>query len=180
MVHEYELVYILDPDLAEEALTGLMERISTLATSQNAEIKHQERWEKRRLAYEINKKREGTYVVMELRASPDAVSEMDRILKITEGVLRHLTVRADDAVKAKAASAATAPEAPAAQPEAATQQPDTTEPQVEVTAAQVEEPDVVPDVEAASDSEASDEASDTEESKSEESEGEEAGAEAES
>jgi small subunit ribosomal protein S6 len=138
MVHDYELVYILDPDLAEEALTGLMDRVSTLATGQQAEIKHQERWEKRRLAYEINDKREGTYVVMELRAPAEAVSEMDRVLKITEGILRHLIVRADDAVKAKAngaAAAATetaAEAAPAAQPE--------------VTAEQVDAPDAAPEI----------------------------------
>jgi small subunit ribosomal protein S6 len=119
-MHEYELVYILHPDLPEEDLTALMERISTLATSQQAEIKSQERWEKRRLAYEIKRKREGTYVVMELRASAAAVHEMDRILKITDGVLRHLITRADEAVKAKAKGTTTAvstpPPAPPAPP----------------------------------------------------------------
>lgn len=146
MVHDYELVYILDPDLAEDALTGLMDRISTLATNQKAEISSQERWEKRRLAYEINDKREGTYVVMEFRSPTEAVSEMDRILKITDGVLRHLIVRADDAIKAKASGAVTtsappqAHSAPAAQPAAAAQP--------EVTAPQVEEPDTAPGVEA--------------------------------
>lgn len=128
-MHDYELVYILDPDLAEEAVTALMERISTLATNQNAEIKNQERWEKRRLAYEINRKREGTYVVMELRATAAAVHEMDRILKITDGVLRHLIVRADEAIKAKAKGTAVMAESPAQQPA--------------VTAAQVDQPDAV-------------------------------------
>jgi small subunit ribosomal protein S6 len=142
-MNDYELVYILDPDLSEEALTGLMDRVSTLATGQGAEIRNQERWEKRRLAYEINDKREGTYVVMELRAPAEAVHEMDRVLKITEGLLRHLIVRADDAVKAKANGASAAKEAPAAPaaqdtPAAPT---DTPAAQPEVTAAQVDQPE---------------------------------------
>jgi small subunit ribosomal protein S6 len=95
-VRDYELVYILDPDLSEEAVTGLMDRFKNLASSQGAEIRSQERWEKRRLAYEIKDKREGIYVVMELNASPDAAHEMERILKITDGVLRHLIVRVEE------------------------------------------------------------------------------------
>jgi len=95
-VREYELVYILDPDLSDEAVKDLMTRFQTLANSQGAEIQSQERWEKRRLAYEIKDKREGIYVVMELRATPAAVHEMERILRITDGVLRHMMVRAEE------------------------------------------------------------------------------------
>jgi small subunit ribosomal protein S6 len=143
-MHEYELVYILNPDLPEEDLTALMERVSALATNQQAEIKSQERWEKRRLAYEIKKKREGTYVVMELRASAAAVHEMDRILKITDGVLRHLITRADEAVKAKAKGTTTAvstpPPPPPAPPAPRTEEP---------ASAPAEEPATPPTEEAA-------------------------------
>jgi len=120
-MRDYEIVYILDPDLSEEAVAGLMERFRALADSQGAEIASQERWEKRRLAYEIKDKREGIYVVMELKASPGAVHEMDRILKITDGVLRHLIVRVEEGKRTSvrdlrtpqpvaAAAPATAPE----------------------------------------------------------------------
>jgi small subunit ribosomal protein S6 len=95
-MREYELVYILDPDLTDEGVNDLMTRFQTLANSQGAEIQSQERWEKRRLAYEIKDKREGIYVVMELRATPAAVHEMERILRITDGVLRHMMVRAEE------------------------------------------------------------------------------------
>ncbi|MBW3622097.1 MAG: 30S ribosomal protein S6 [Armatimonadetes bacterium] len=143
-MHDYELVYILDPDLTEDAVNGLMERISTLATTQGAEIRNQERWEKRRLAYEINKKREGTYVVMEFHASAAAVHELDRVLKITEGILRQMIVRADEAVKAKAKGVSTAVETMAREPQAPT-------PQAEAPAVESPGPDItqadVPDVE---------------------------------
>jgi len=99
-VRDYELVYILNPDLTEEGVNDLMTRFQTLANNQGAEIQSQERWEKRRLAYEINRKREGIYVVMELRAMPSAIMEMERILRITEDVLRHMVVRAEE-VRAK-------------------------------------------------------------------------------
>jgi small subunit ribosomal protein S6 len=95
-VREYELVYILDPDLSDEGVNELMTRFQTLANTQGAEIQSQERWEKRRLAYEIKDKREGIYVVMELQATPAAVQEMERILRITDGVLRHMMVRAEE------------------------------------------------------------------------------------
>jgi small subunit ribosomal protein S6 len=123
-LRDYELVYILDPDISEEALAGLMERFRTLATTQGAEVKSQERWEKRRLAYEIKNKREGTYVVMEFSAPTAAVQELDRILKITDGVLRHLiTIAEGPSMPLKPAAAATpaAAETPAAPAEASTE-----------------------------------------------------------
>jgi small subunit ribosomal protein S6 len=95
-MRDYELVYILDPDLSEEAINGLMTRVQTLAEQQNSEIQSQERWERRRLAYEIDRKREGIYVVMEFKATPSAIQEIERILRITDGVLRHMVVRAEE------------------------------------------------------------------------------------
>ena len=132
-MRDYELVYILDPDLTEESVSALMERFKTLAENQGADIKSHERWEKRRLAYEIKRKREGTYVVMELTASPAAVHEMDRILKITDGLLRHQIVRAEafrstELPRTPEAIVAPAPTPEPVAPEAAT------EPTVEATA----------------------------------------------
>jgi small subunit ribosomal protein S6 len=150
-VRDYELVYILDPDLSEEALTGLMERFNTLAKNQGAEVKSQERWEKRRLAYEIKEKREGTYVVMEFSAPSAAVQELDRVLKITDGILRHLIVIAEGPSTPPPARATEAPapepaSTPAPEPEA----PAEPEPQNPVEGT-VEEEDEAPaaDAEAA-------------------------------
>jgi len=95
LLREYEIIYIIDPDLDEEAVTATIDRFSQLATSQGAEVVNIDRWEKRKLAYEIKNKREGIYVVMELRARPAAIAELDRVFKITDSVLRHMTVRKD-------------------------------------------------------------------------------------
>lgn len=94
-MREYELIYIIDPDLDEEAVVATIDRFTQLATSQGAEVVNVERWEKRKLAYEIKDKREGTYVVMELRAQPAAVAEVERVLKLSEAILRHMTIRKD-------------------------------------------------------------------------------------
>lgn len=94
-MREYELIYIIDPDLEEEAVVATIDRFTQLATGQGAEVVNVERWEKRKLAYEIKDKREGTYVVMELRAQPAAIAEVERVLKLSEAVLRHMTIRKD-------------------------------------------------------------------------------------
>lgn len=95
-MREYELVYIIDPDLEEEAVVALIDRFAQLAASQGAEVLNTERWEKRKLAYEIKDKREGHYVIVTLRAQPAAIAEMERVLKITDGILRHMTVRKEE------------------------------------------------------------------------------------
>ena len=90
-------MYILDPDLSEEEVSGLKERFSQLAQSQGAEVSKVVRWERRRLAYPIRQKREGTYIIMELRAQPPAVQEVTRQLKLSERVLRHMVLRLEEA-----------------------------------------------------------------------------------
>ena len=95
-MRDYELTYIIDPALEEEQVTALIERFSTLVTSRGGEIASTDRWEKRKLAYDINGKREGFYVVVAFKATPEIRSELDRQLRITEGVIRHLIVRPDE------------------------------------------------------------------------------------
>jgi small subunit ribosomal protein S6 len=92
LVRTYEVAYILDPDLPEENLN----RFEEVARSQGAEILSTDRWEKRKLAYEIRKKSEGYYFFMNLKAEPKAVAELERVFKITEGVLRHLILRKEE------------------------------------------------------------------------------------
>lgn len=104
----YELMYILDPMLEEEQLTALVERFRTLLTDQGAEVVHLERWERRRLAYEIKGRREGFYVVVNFRGAPAAEAEANRVLGITDGVLRHMIVRMDERRAQKAISEAQA------------------------------------------------------------------------
>ena len=92
----YELIYILDPDLTEEQLTENVTRITAIARDGGAQTQEPDRWPKRRLAYEIKGKREGFYVVERMQAEPEAMAELDRVLKLTEPVLRHMVVRLDE------------------------------------------------------------------------------------
>jgi small subunit ribosomal protein S6 len=95
-MRQYEAMYILDPALEDEQQTALVERFQTLVGTQGGEVQHVDRWERRRLAYEIQGRREGFYVVMNFRGTPAAEAELSRVFGITEGVLRHLITRMDE------------------------------------------------------------------------------------
>ena len=95
-MRNYEVMYILDPGLPDEEINALKERFTELAKSRGAEIEKVSPGEKRRLAYSIRGHREGVYVLMELRAQPEATQELGRQLRLNEAVLRHLVVRTDD------------------------------------------------------------------------------------
>lgn len=119
-MRQYEVVYILDPMLDEDQQGGLVERFRGLVGTQGGEVQHVDRWERRRMAYEIKGRREGFYVVMNFSGEPSAETELDRVLGITDGVLRHMIVRMDDRRADKAiAEAKAAAEAKARQQEEA-------------------------------------------------------------
>jgi small subunit ribosomal protein S6 len=95
MARKYELVYIMNPSLGEEAVTAITEKIQALIES-SATIEKVDVWGRRRLAYEINDQKEGYYVLVYFSAEAEFPKELERILKITDGVLRYLVVRTDD------------------------------------------------------------------------------------
>lgn len=101
-MRSYELMYILDPGLDEDASGALLGRVEEVMSKQGVEVEKTEPWGKRRLAYPIKGHWEGNYVLSYLKAEPSAVSEMERRLRVTDGILRFLTVRTD-AQKAKLA-----------------------------------------------------------------------------
>ena len=90
----YEVVYIIDPAQGEEAVAATVETFKTLA-EQNATAVEVEEWGKRRLAYAINYKTEGYYVLMSFTSEPDFPRELDRVLGITDGILRSMIVCKD-------------------------------------------------------------------------------------
>jgi len=93
----YELMYILRPDLTQEAIEAAKERVRNIITSTGGEFEREaEGWGKRRLAYEIKDFTEGYYVVCYFKGQPETVREIDRILKISEDFLRHLILRLDE------------------------------------------------------------------------------------
>lgn len=95
-MRSYELMYILDPKLDEDGSKALLVKIEELMSKQGVEIEKTEPWGKRRLAYAIKGNWEGSYILSYLKAEPTAISEMERRLRVTEGVLRFLTVRTDE------------------------------------------------------------------------------------
>ncbi|HOB08311.1 MAG: 30S ribosomal protein S6 [Limnochordia bacterium] len=91
----YELMLLLNPELEEEALEAVIQKTTDIVTSRNGEIENIDRWGKRKLAYEVKDYTEGFYVVIRFKADNEATTEVDRVLKITEEVLRFLLVRKD-------------------------------------------------------------------------------------
>ena len=90
----YEVVYILNPNLGEEATAAMVEKFKTLV-EQNGTLAEVDEWGKRHLAYPINDLNEGYYVLMTFNAAAAVPAELDRIFRITDGVMRSLIVCKD-------------------------------------------------------------------------------------
>ncbi|NLK89777.1 MAG: 30S ribosomal protein S6 [Clostridiaceae bacterium] len=95
VARKYEVVYILNPALGEEAVNAIVERIQALIES-SATIDQVDVWGRRRLAYEIDDQKEGFYVLVNFSAEGEFPKELERVLRITEGVLRYMVIRTDD------------------------------------------------------------------------------------
>ncbi|WP_062200888.1 30S ribosomal protein S6 [Massilibacterium senegalense] len=92
-MRKYEIMYIIRPNMEEEAQKALIERFNNVLTEQGAEITKFTEMGKRRLAYEINDFREGYYVLINLVAQPAAVQEFDRLAKISDDIIRFMTIK---------------------------------------------------------------------------------------
>jgi small subunit ribosomal protein S6 len=89
-------MYIISPELDAEQTEAMVERLTGLIESNGGVISDLKKWGKRRLAYEINDLREGYYVVVTYKAPPTLAKELERVMKITEGLIRSMIVRKDD------------------------------------------------------------------------------------
>ena len=98
-IRQYELVYIVSPDASEQAVADLHTQIEEIVTRFKGTLDKTENWGRRKLAYEIGHAREGTYVIETLTGSGEMVKEIDRRLRVTDTIIRHLTVRVDDDLK---------------------------------------------------------------------------------
>ena len=96
MVRSYEALYIVHPDLSDEEVAPITEKYKKVVEDQSGEVESVNRWEKRRLAYEVKGQREGIYVLMNFKSEANATAELDRLLKIGDDVLRHIIVRLDE------------------------------------------------------------------------------------
>ena len=89
----YEILVIVDPKPTDEEVAALLTQVGEQAKSLGIEVDKVDNWGKRRLAYDIRKQREGTYAVLEAKAEPSMVKELERQLRLNENVLRFLSTR---------------------------------------------------------------------------------------
>jgi small subunit ribosomal protein S6 len=96
MNRKYELVYVVSPEASDEQVADLHTQIEAIVQRIGGQIEKTENWGRRKLAYEIGRHKEGTYVLEVLIGGGDLMKEIDRRLKVTDLVIRHLVVRVDE------------------------------------------------------------------------------------
>jgi small subunit ribosomal protein S6 len=92
-VNAYEIMLMLDPELADERQNEIVSRARELVEKRNGSWEGHEVWGRRKLAYEIQKKAEAHYHLFHLNRDPETLEELTRVLRITDGVMRHMAVR---------------------------------------------------------------------------------------
>ena len=92
-MRHYELMVILDPSLEERTVAPSLDQYLNVIRTAGGSIEKLDVWGRRRLAFEINKKAEGIYAVVDLQATPEAVAELDRQLRLNESILRTKVIR---------------------------------------------------------------------------------------
>ncbi|RSL28693.1 30S ribosomal protein S6 [Salibacterium salarium] len=95
-MRKYEVLYIIAPSVDEDGVKQTVERYNNVLTNSGAEIEKVDEKGKRRLAYEIDDLKDGYYVVVYIKAGPDATNEFERLVKMDDNIIRHLVVRDDD------------------------------------------------------------------------------------
>ncbi len=93
-INNYESIFVIDPDKSEEEINTILERVKEVISS-NGEIEKVDDWGKRRLAYPINFKNEGYYVLINFSSKPEFLRELERVYRITDGIVRFIVVRQD-------------------------------------------------------------------------------------
>ena len=99
MTRKYELVYVVSPEASDDQVTDLHTQVEAIVQRIGGSIEKTENWGRRRLAYEIGRHKEGTYVLEVLHGTGELMKEIDRRLKVTDLIIRHLVVRVDEEKK---------------------------------------------------------------------------------
>jgi len=92
-MRKYETIFILHPSLDEEAVKAAQDKFKGVIENGGGVIDNVDFWGKRKLAYEINKVNEGYYTLVNFTANPELPKELDRVMRITDGVVRHIIVK---------------------------------------------------------------------------------------
>jgi small subunit ribosomal protein S6 len=96
MSRKYELVYVVSPEATDDQVAELHTQVEATVQRMNGQIEKTENWGRRKLAYEIGRHKEGTYVLEVINGGGDLMKEIDRRLKVVDHVIRHLIVRVDE------------------------------------------------------------------------------------
>jgi len=119
----YEILLMLDPELPEDRGSEIVARTRELIEKSGGTWGNQEVWGRRKLAYEIDHKGEGSYHLLTFSAEPETLDEISRVLKITDGVMRHMAVREVKGARVQGPPAAVQPgHVPAPEPEPVVQE----------------------------------------------------------
>ena len=96
MMRKYETIFILHPSLGEEAVKANIEKFKGVIENGGGTIENVDFWGKRKLAYEIAKVNEGFYTLINFEANTELPKELDRVFRITDGVIRHIVVKQEN------------------------------------------------------------------------------------
>jgi len=95
-LRDYELVLVIDPDIAEEDVPSAIDKVSQFITGRGGTVAGVNRWGRRKLAYPIRRHIEGNYVLTQFRLDPNQIAGLESSLGLVEEVIRHLVVRTDE------------------------------------------------------------------------------------
>lgn len=95
----YEILFVADPNLGEPEVDALTAVVQGYAEKDGGKIQKVEKWGKKRLAYNVGKHREGSYVLIVVEGKAGLVKELERRIKVTDGVIRHISVRVDEELR---------------------------------------------------------------------------------
>ena len=95
----YEELFIVKPDATEEEVDQLIEQMKSVVTTAGGTVDKVDKWGKRRLAYRVDKYREGAYILFQFNSAPETVKEFERRLRVSDMVIKFLTVRIDETLK---------------------------------------------------------------------------------
>src|SRR5688572_16002692 len=96
MKRKYELVYVVSPEATDEQVADLHTQVAAIVQRIGGEIEKTDNWGRRKLAYEIGRHKEGTYVLEVINGGGELMKEIDRRFKVTDLIIRHLIVRVDE------------------------------------------------------------------------------------
>jgi small subunit ribosomal protein S6 len=96
MLNKYESIYIVKPEVEEQGIKELVEKFNTLIETEGGKVSETQEWGLKRLAYPIQKKEQGYYVLVNFEAKPESIVELERVYKITDSVMKFITIRKDE------------------------------------------------------------------------------------